>query len=497
MSLQDAITQIQGLAPKAAGHLVRPQDWNALIAALGEFGSAITTNTQDVATLKTQVQQLLTQMGQVVGQVQALDSRVDELEESIQPLLDNYLVTLSCARLTYASGEICELTAHVTDLSGQALSAPFPWVDFVAAWGRLRAVAGFNSRAGSGDNSVSVQVNAQGLAKVQLRAEHSEGFSETEEAQVSAVMQMQVLGQNKSVAQVFMSAPTPSDASSKSAYKVLHAEYERQDSIALRSYADTYYVRTPEWSLAPLGPNYWTQWHDYRATVIALAKPDADPTTPDNARGTASIQVTFRDWLWPWTLDYLDDLQILQDQVFQQYNPLFQFEDVYDKFRQKVGGDLVKYGIIGRKKYLSAAQKAIDLINPGSDPIKQNARQQIKQAVLAQETNEIYTGGKAAGGAPVMEIYLGQGKATDNVRQQVKQVDQKVEETAGVQAAVNVLEGRMQSAEKVGQHINSSLTLINDNVRAINPLDENSLRANVLKISADIAALKSKIGSPG
>jgi hypothetical protein len=262
MSLQDAITQIQGLAPKASGHLVRAQDWNALVAALGEFGAAITTNTSDLATLKTNVQQLQTQLGQVAGQVQALDERVDELEQSIQPLLDNYVVTLACERLTYASGEICELTAHVTGLNGEALPAPFPWVDFVAAWGRLRAMAGFNSRAGSGDNSVSVQANAQGIAKVQLRAEHSEGFSDTEEAQVSAVMQMQVPGQNKSVAQVFMTAPTPSDSSSKSAYKVLHAEYERQDSVALRSYADTYHVRTPEWRHAPLGPNYWTQWHD-------------------------------------------------------------------------------------------------------------------------------------------------------------------------------------------------------------------------------------------
>jgi hypothetical protein len=497
MSLQDAITQIQALAPKAAGHLIRPQDWNALVAALGEFGGVITTNTSDLAGLKTKVQLLETQLGQVAGQVQALDGRVDELERSIQPLLDNYLVTLSCERLTYATGEICELTARVTDLGGRPLSAPFPWVDFVAAWGRLRAAAGFNSRAGSGDNSISVQVNVQGIAKVQLRAEHSEGFSETEEAQVSAVMQMQVPGQNKNLAQVFMGAPTPSDASAKAAYKVLHTEYERQDSIALRAYADTYYVRTPEWSLAPLGPNWWTQWHDYRATVIALAKPDADPTTPDNARGTASIQVTFRDWLWSWTLDYLNDLKVLQDQVFQQYTPLFQFDDVYDKFQQKVDSDLPKFGMVGRKKYLAAAQNAIELINPGPDSVKQNARQQIKQAMLAQETNEIYAGGKTTAGAPVMGIFLGQGKAADNVQQQVKQVDQKVAETAGLQASVNVLEGRMQSAEKVGQQISSNLTLINDNVRAINPLDENSLRANVLKISADIAALKSRIGAPG
>ena len=191
-------------------------------------------------------------------------------------------------------------------------------------------MAGFNSRAGSGDNSISVQVNAQGIARVQLRAEHSEGFSETEEAQVSAVMQMQVPNANMTVAQSFMTAATPSDAPAKSAYKVLAQEYERQDSIALRAYADTYHVRTPEYTLSPILPNFWTQWRDYRATVIALAKPDADPTTPDGARGAGSIQVTFRDWLWPWTLDYLDDFKPLQDLVLTQYTPLFLQANVYD-----------------------------------------------------------------------------------------------------------------------------------------------------------------------
>ncbi len=494
MSLQDAITQIAGLAPKAAGHLVRPQDWNALIAALGEYGASITANTQDLVTVKATLTQVQTQLAAVAAQAQALDARVDDLEASIQPLLNNYLVTLACDRLTYASGELCDLTAKVTGLRGQPLAAPFPWVDFVAAWGRLRAVAGFNSRAGSGDNSISVQVNAQGIARVQLRAEHSEGFSETEEAQVSAVMQMQVPNANMTVAQSFMTAATPSDAPAKSAYKVLAQEYERQDSIALRAYADTYHVRTPEYTLAPILPNFWTQWRDYRATVIALAKPDADPTTPDGARGAGSIQVTFRDWLWPWTLDYLDDFQPLQNLVLQQYTPLFLQANVYDQVQQKVQTDLGQYGMIGRKKYLNAAQKAIELINPGPEAAKQTAKQQIRNAVQAQGASEIYAGGKAGQGAPVMQIYVEQGKQTDNVSQQVQQVGAQVQETTGLKAAVNVLEGRMQSAEKVGQQINSGLTLINDNVRAINPLDENSLKANVQKISADIAALKVKIG---
>ena len=493
MSLQDAITQIAGLAPKSAGHLVRPQDWNTLIAALGEYGASITANTQDLVTVKATLTQVQTQLAAVAAQAQALDARVDDLEQDIQPLLNNYLVTLACDRLTYASGELSDLTAKVTNLRGQPLAAPFPWVDFVAAWPAARR-GRLQQPRGSGDNSISVQVNAQGIARVQLRAEHSEGFSETEEAQVSAVMQMQVPNANMTVAQSFMTAATPSDAPAKSAYKVLAQEYERQDSIALRAYADTYHVRTPEYTLAPILPNFWTQWRDYRATVIALAKPDADPTTPDGARGAGSIQVTFRDWLWPWNFGLPGRLQAAAGP----------------------GADAVHATVPAAQRLRSGAAEGTDRSGPvrhdrpqevpqcgaegdradqsGPDAAKQSARQQIKNAVQAQEAAEIYGGGKAGQGAPVMQIYVEQGKQTDNVSQQVQQVGAQVQETTGLKAAVNVLEGRMQSAEKVGQQINSGLTLINDNVRAINPLDENSLKANVQKISADIAALKVKIG---
>ena len=107
---------------------------------------------------------------------------------------------------------------------------------------------------------------------------------------------------------------------------------------------------------------------------------------------------------------------------------------------------------------------------------------------------EVITSGKSGLEAMVMKAHIGHGKQTEVVQSSVTGIGQQVEETKGIQAAVNVLEGRMQAAERVGQTINSSLTLINDNVRAINPLDENSIKANVQKISADIAALKTQMG---
>jgi len=157
MSLATAITDIAALAPKSAGHLIRPQDWNTLIAALGEFGVTLTAHDADVTDLKSRVTALEGSLATVSAQVTALDSRLDALETQVTPLLGQYLVTLSCERANYAMGEQCELIARVTNLSGAPLPAPFPWVDFVAAWGRLRAQAGFVTRAGASDNSLSVR----------------------------------------------------------------------------------------------------------------------------------------------------------------------------------------------------------------------------------------------------------------------------------------------------------------------------------------------------
>ena len=172
-----------------------------------------------------------TQLATVAAQVQTLDERVDGLEQQIQPLLTNYLVSMSCAKATYALAEFCEITAKVTDLSGKPLPAPYPWVDFVAAWGRLRAKSGFVTRAGAGDNSLSVQVNAQGVAQVVLRSEHSEGFTQAEEEQVNAVVNMQVPQLQMTVAQAIMAAATPTDDRAKQAYKVVNLEYESKNSV--------------------------------------------------------------------------------------------------------------------------------------------------------------------------------------------------------------------------------------------------------------------------
>jgi hypothetical protein len=494
MSLQSALVQIQSLAPKAPGHLIRAQDWNALIGALGEVGAELSAQAESVASLVTTTATLDARVSAVEESTQTLLSELGNLTQRVQPLLENYRITLACDRQTYASGELCEIRVTVTDLVGRALPAPFPWVDLVAAWGRLRAKAGVITRAGAGDNALSVQVNAAGLATVELRAEHAEGFSEAEESDVRAVLETRVPETSVSVAQAFLATPNPIDPISKSAFKLLHDVYDTAGPTAFRSYADTYHVRTPEYTLRPVGGNVTARWSESRATVIALAKPDADPTTPDGARAAGSLQVTFRDWLGPWIVDYYDDIGTLQAQVGSEYTALFQQPGVADLIASRVNGALNTRGIIGRKKYLGAASKAIELINPGTDPGRQATQAQLSQGLAAQRSNEIYASAAPNAGAPLLAAHLGLGKATEAVSVEVKQVSAGLEKTRQLEVSVGVLEGRLQSTEQVGSQIQSSLTLINDNVRAINPLDANSLKSSVNKISADIAQLRANFG---
>ena len=152
MSLENAIRDIAALAPKSSGHLIRHTDWNALINALGEFGKTVRAHDDELEDVRESIDDLGVQLGEVAAKVLALGSRMDDLEASIDPLLQSYVVKMSCERVNFAMGELCVLTAEVTDLRGRPITGPRPWVDFIAAWGRLRAQAGFNSRAGAAGN---------------------------------------------------------------------------------------------------------------------------------------------------------------------------------------------------------------------------------------------------------------------------------------------------------------------------------------------------------
>src|SRR5690606_1912601 len=119
----------------------------------------------------------------LTGRAEALEARADAAAAEIAALRDALApfrrVTLRTQRTRFALGELAEITAHVTALDGSPLdlsnAAARPFVDFVATWGQLRPVAGFQSLGGADDRTLSVRVDEQGEARVVLRAEHAVG----------------------------------------------------------------------------------------------------------------------------------------------------------------------------------------------------------------------------------------------------------------------------------------------------------------------------------
>jgi len=497
MTLQEAISALTTLMPKAAGQLIKPTDWNLLVDSVASIGVASLQNDTRVSQLEAQTTDLRGDLDGVITQL----SQVSQAVASLQPLLDQYVVTMRSDRVTYAMGEICELTAVVTNLAGEPI-AEAPWVDFVCSWGRLRPKAGFESRSGVGDNSISVRANASGIAQVLVRADHTEGFSEAEELQISTSLTAQLSATNNSIATTLLNANTPTESASKSAYSALSLEYDRTDSIAMRSFVDTYFVRTPEWLSKPARPNIFANWRDYRATVMAFAKPDADPTTPDSTRGGSTIQITFRDWISHWIKDYVADVAPLVATYIPQITPALNlpYETAVLNMKDLVETNVRDKGIIGRVKHYDSIKQAIDGIDAANSSQQFKIKEQVKNAVSMQGTSDVAqmvyaVNTQQATALPVMQAMLGVQSQSSAIGSNVEVLSQQVAAQQNVAQSVAALEGRMQSAENVGSTIGSHLTLISENVRAINAFDQTSIQSGVNKINAEIALIKDRIGT--
>ena len=102
------------------------------------------------------------------------------------------------------------------------------------------------------------------------------------------------------------------DAKNAGAFASVAIEYDRPAATGVRSFLDTYYVHRAPSVIGKVSPPIVTQrWRDYASIVVAVARADADPTTPDQARGAATIRVAFRDWIGPWLLlHYFDPVQL-------------------------------------------------------------------------------------------------------------------------------------------------------------------------------------------
>ena len=321
---------------KNPGDLIQSNDWMAVVNEVVRLGAEVERLEAEKADL-TLVQALQTQVDGLQADLTTLGGRVDDVEASvasIRAVMDDYFqLTLSTTSVRYALGSQGTLTAVVRDLEGQrvefAANEPRPWVDFVGTWGRLVPAPGFetSSRGGAGQRSLQVQVNREGEARVLVRAESAAGVSDEDEVRMMATMQAMVANGSDTVQDVILQAQTPVEAGQRGAWDMIRAEYDASDDGAVRRYLDTQYLygrsRPVEFER-----NRWGQsFRDHRCTVMAFLKPDGDPSSPDQSRGVSSIQITFRDWFWSWVdvgyvpvrdlveVDIRDDIRVILEEL--------------------------------------------------------------------------------------------------------------------------------------------------------------------------------------
>ena len=389
---------------KAAGLLIRSADWNMLVAAIDTLSAQVTSEfaavRDEVAAADDELRGLIQTLDERVTtldeRVTTLETQLAALQTEVEPLLrQTYRVTLTTTTVNYALGELAEVRAQVTNLQGNPVTDR-PWVDFVTTWGQLRPIGGFESRGGVGDRTISVRTNDQGIARVLVRAEHAEGFAEEDEDEVAAALTTRLQADNLSVAQHILQANTPLEAKEKGAFRILTTEYNRHDALVVRNYVDAYYVRNPTMSVGKITPNFIerfrSRWRDYRATVMAFAKADSDPVTPDHSRGVNSIQITFRDWISPWIfVEYFDadELDVRVPNIRDQLAPNIRenLKLSMDLVKQRVT-DLVRdKGVLGKLQQYEVINKAISQLG-GVQPFLPQLTDSLQKAIGIQQTLE-------------------------------------------------------------------------------------------------------------
>ena len=352
---------VDSLGNKSAGQLIKSEDWNSLVAAVERLSKQVDDG-----------------FDKVDGQLRNLGNRIDVLSDDfgkfrgrVEPLLDEYYrLTLQTTRTSFAIGELAEVTARVTDLRGNSLDLSNvedrPWIDFVvASWGQLRPVAGFESLGGAGDRTISVRTDAEGIARVQLRSDHAEGFTDETEAEVAVSLQTRLQTTNKSIAETILSAATPIEAKETGAFQVLTTEYDRADAPRVRNYADAYYLKNTALVTGGILPPFTHSWLDYRSTLMAFARHDSNPVTPDQSRGVSSIQVTFRDWIYPWIItEYFVETGPLVENFRDRLGPKIvdNLDESVFNFKAEVSDFVLDKGLLGRQRNYLVIQDALDTV---------------------------------------------------------------------------------------------------------------------------------------
>jgi archaellum component FlaC len=504
---------VDKLGNKAEGLLIKSSDWNVLVQAVEDNDTAIdalsasvderfkTVDTQitnldtKVDTVRTDLKQLVSDLSDSVdAKLANLHIKIDTVTETlaalaarINPIITSYCrLTLNTGRLNYAIGQLAEIIARVTDLEGHPIDVGGgrPWIDFVTSWGQLKPADGFQSRGGVGDRTLSVQVNTQGEARVFLRSDFAEGFSDDEEDEVSAALTTVVSGINISVANTILDAQTPVEAKNKGAFRTMSLEYDRSDAVTVRKFMDAHYLRNPYLVTGKLTPTFTHRWRDYRATVLAFVKKDSDPRTPDESRGVSSIQITFRDWIGPWlALDYLGETTSLVEDAKNKLNPKItgDYLQSVGLFKQEVDDRIRNKGVMGKFREFKVLRDALDRVTgPSGQPpaFLNKLTRTMKDAIDIQHALEgaqtaaigapertqafqAFTNAAVRSDTDVSEV----SKVVNDIRNQVGQIDQKIQQQVNqsVSKSVSELEkpgGAIDSIKKSVQSVSGQVNEI-------------------------------------
>jgi hypothetical protein len=483
---------VERLGNKAAGQLIKSEDWNDLVGTIEDLSEMVNDQFQELDNkIDEQIQGL---SDKVDGQIQELTDRVSTLtgdfgdfRESVEPLLGEYYrLTMKTTRTNYAIGELAEITAEVTDLRGNPLDltneADRPWIDFVvASWGQLKPVAGFESLGGTGDRTISVRTDAQGIARVYLRSDHAEGFTNEDEIEVAVSLETRLPRTDKSIVETILAAATPMEAKEKGAFEILTAEYDRTDALRVRNYTDAYYSKNTALVADRVRPIFRHRWRDFRATVMAFARRDSDPVTPDQSRGVSSIQVTFRDWIEPWIiLDYFVETDVLVEDFRDRLVPKItnDLEKSVDGIKDEVNEFVFDRGLIGKQRNYRVIRKALDevvITQPLDFPLN-DLTEPMRDAIGVQQSLE------SAQGAPIdfagREVAFGafteaalradtstakvKEEFTSLLQQEVGQVEQALQEE--VSQVEQTLQARVRQEQ---QSFKDSLLAENGPIRSV------------------------------
>jgi len=471
-----------------------------------------------------------------------------DLRETVEPVVKKfYRVTLETTKIHYALGELAEITAHITDLQGNPLPLTLttrPWVDFVTSWGQLKPDPKFDSRGGVGDRAVSVRTDLRGVARVRLQAEHIDEIDDNDEQEVAALMKVEING--SPLSDIIVRAEAPQGTEVEKAFQELTKAYDQGINInnlqvvgSVRNYVDAYYIKN-----APLitgrfvKPVFRNRWRDYRSTILAFVKDDSNPLTPDQSRGSSSIQVTHRDWIRSWlSNDYFVLKDTLLDNITASLNN--KITDTLGESINNVKTEVTEFvsntGLVGKQRNYRIVHEALDRLTLTTPPPFLNTlTRSVQDAISIQHTLENAQG--ATVGLPnrnvAFEVFTNVSSSTDidletlrrekdidvealrndfaEITKQLSQARSDIsafqKEINGVKVNVGSLGGRLDVTLAEGGQLHTlqaQLQTVSDRVNILNTFDVIDVQSKLAQIttlarqfestSADLAVVKNQV----